>query len=62
MEIRLRQIPTKRNDRRFRHEIVTKLFRHETIFNFHMNNFDTIIENMTKNKVITFNNIKSNWE
>ena len=62
MEIRLRQISTKRNDRRFRHKIVTKLFRYETIFNFHMNNFDTIIENMTKNKVITFKNIKSNWE
>ena len=38
-------------------EIATKLFCHETIFNFHMNNFDTIIENM-KNKVITFKNAK----
>ena len=38
-----------------------KLFYHETIFNFQMNNFDTIIENM-KNNVITFENVKSNWE
>ena len=54
-----RRISTRRNDRRFRREIATKLFRHETIFNFHMNNFDTIIEN-TKSKVITFKNVKSN--
>ena len=26
-------------------ETATKLFRHETTFNFHMNNFCTIIEN-----------------
>ena len=32
-----------RNDRRFRREIV---IRHETIFNFHMNNSVTIIENI----------------
>ena len=54
-----RRISTRRNDRRFRREIATKLFRHETIFNFHMNNFDTIIENI-KSKVITFKNVKSN--
>ena len=44
----LRWISTKRNDRRFRREIATKLFRHETIFNFHMNNFDKIIENIIR--------------
>ena len=51
------RISSRRNDRRFRWEIATKLFRHETIFNFHMNNFDTIIENI-KNKLITFKNAK----
>ena len=55
-------LTTRRNDQLFRREIATTLFRHETIFNFHMNNFDTIIENMIKNKVITFKNVKSNWE
>ena len=39
----LRHISTWRNDWRFRHEIAAKLFRHETIFNFHMNNFGAII-------------------
>ena len=58
----LRRISTRRNDQRFRREIVTKLFHRETIFDFHMNNFDTIIENIIKNKVITFKNVKSNWE
>ena len=43
-----RRICTRRNDQRFRREIATKLFRHETIFDFHMNNFDTIIENIMK--------------
>ena len=43
-----------RNDQRFRGEIAAKLFRRETIFDFHMNNLDTIIENIMKNKVITF--------
>ena len=57
----LRRISTRRNDQRFRREIATKLFRRETIFDFHMNNFDTIIENIIKNKV-TFKNVKSNWE
>ena len=31
------------------------------LFNFHMNNFDTIIGNI-KNKIITFKNVKWNWE
>ena len=35
-------------------EIATKLFCHETIFHFHMNNFSTIIENIIKNKAINF--------
>ena len=44
----------RRNDRRFRRKITTKSIRHETIFNFHMNNSDTIIENICyqKNRVI----------
>ena len=40
---RYRQIFTSQNDRRFRREIV---IHHETIFNFHMNNSVTIIENI----------------
>ena len=37
------------------------------MFNFHMNSFDTIIENyadffIIKKKDITFKNVKSNWE
>ena len=31
------------------------------MFDFHMNNFDTIIENIIKIKV-TFKNVKWNWE
>ena len=50
------------NDRRFRRKI---LFRHHIIFNFYMNNFETIIENkadffIIKDKVITFKNVKLN--
>ena len=41
----LRRISALQNDRRFRSEIVTKLFRHETMFNLHMNSFDAIIGN-----------------
>ena len=63
----LRRISTKRNERRHCREIETRLFRHETIFNFHMNNFGTLIENkadffIIKNKVITFKNVESNWD
>ena len=61
-EVLLGRISTRRNNWRFRCEIATKLFRHETTFNFHMINFDTIIENIIKNKFITFKNVKSNWE
>ena len=50
---------SQRNEPRFRHEIATKLFGHETIFNFHMSNFNTIIENI-KNYALTFKNVKSN--
>ena len=32
----------------------------KTIFNFHINNFDTIIENIIENKVVTFKKVKSN--
>ena len=37
------------------------------MFNFHMNSFDTIIENyadlfIIKNKDITFKNVKLSWE
>ena len=58
-----RRISTWRNDQRFRREIATKLFRHETMFNFYMNSFDTIIENyadffIIKKKDITFKNVK----
>ena len=61
----LRWISTKRNEQRLRRKIATKLFGYETIFNFHMNNLGTIIENkadffIIKNKVITFKNVKSN--
>ena len=34
----LRRISTRKYDRQFRREDTTKLIRHETIFNFHMNN------------------------
>ena len=39
----LRRISTERNERQFRLEIATKLIRHETIFNFLMNNSVAII-------------------
>ena len=32
----------------------------KAIFNFHINNFDTIIENIIENKVVTFKKVKSN--
>ena len=48
------RIFTGQNDRRFRCDIATKLFHHETTFNFHMNNFSVII---VKNKQ-HFNNNK----
>ena len=38
----LRWISTRQIDRRFRRETATKLFRHETIFNFHINNFEHV--------------------
>ena len=61
----IRRISTRRNDQK----IATKLFRHKTIFNFHMNNFGTIVENkvdffIINSKVITSNNAKgrlSGW-
>ena len=64
-QVSLRQTSTKRNYWGFHHEITTKLFRHETIFNFHINNFCTIIENkadffIIKNKVTAFKIVKSN--
>ena len=34
-----------------------KLFSYKTIFNFHMYNLDTIIENIIKNNAITFKNV-----
>ena len=38
-----------------------ELIRHETIFNFHMNNPDTLLKKIAiKDKVITFRNVKSN--
>ena len=43
----LRRISTRRNEQRFRRQFAMKLVRHETLFNFRMNNFDTIIENIT---------------
>ena len=66
-QVTLRQTSTERNYWGFHHEITTKLFRHETIFNFYINNFCTIIENkadffIIKNKVTAFKNVKSNWE
>ena len=51
----LRRISTGWNDRQFHREITTKLIRHETIFNFHMNKSLTVI-------VVTFKNVKSNGE
>ena len=44
--IALRRIST----RRFHREIASKLIHHETIFNFHMNNSVTIIENIRYQK------------
>ena len=44
----VRRISTRRNDWRFRLEIATKLLCHKTIFNFHMNNFGKIFENIYK--------------
>ena len=49
----LRRISTRRNDQRFRRQFTMKLVRHETLFNFRMNNFDTIIESIT-NKLSSF--------
>lgn len=40
----LEWISTTWNDLQFHREVATKLFSHETIFNFYMNNFSTIIE------------------
>ena len=34
-----------------RREIMTKLIRHKTIFNFHMNNSETITENIQLSKI-----------
>ena len=48
-----RRISTRRNDWRFRREIVWKIFRHETVINFHMNHFVTIIENLGKKDAIS---------
>ena len=45
-----RRISTRQNDQRFHREIATELIRHETIFNFHMNNSVTIIENIRYQK------------
>ena len=39
-----------RHERQFHRKIKTKLFRHKTVFNFHMNNFGVII---VKNKTVT---------
>ena len=50
----LRQISTRQNERRFRRETTTKLFWHETIFNFYLNNFGVII---VKNKQNFNNNV-----
>ena len=57
----LRRISTRKFDRRFRREDTAKLIRHETIFNFHMNNSRRLLKTLAiKNKVITFKNVKSN--
>ena len=54
----LRRISTGRYDRRFRREVTTKLIRHETIFNFHMNNSGRLLKTFAiKNKFNTFKNV-----
>ena len=70
---RLRRISFRRNNWWFCRKIATKLFRHETIFNFHMNNFGMIAvknkQNFNNNITVllksiqySFANVISNWD